>query len=313
MRSRALPIAGSISELTLGTWGLCGDAYVAVSEAEQDQVVVRARALGITAFETADVYDSGSMEARLGRLLGEDAGATIITKVGTDRTCQPPRKRFDPDSVRQAIEASAMRLRRSAIDVVLLHNPSESTLREGTITRKMRDWTSEGVIRNWGVSAGSAAVAAAALDEQSSVLQLAFNCFWDADFKRVVERLREQKTTFLARSVLAHGLLCGLWPQDKTFPANDHRSQRWTPEELRRRIHQLEPLRMLVHGDVLTLRSAALRWVLNHPEVSSAVVGPRNSRQLDQLVREIGNGPPYLPEDDLVKLEMRLMDVGVRQ
>jgi aryl-alcohol dehydrogenase-like predicted oxidoreductase len=165
------------------------------------------------------------------------------------------------------------------------------------------------------VSAGSAEVVEAALDEQAPAIQLAFNCFWDRDFKRVVERLRDKQPILLARSVLAHGLLCGFWPEDKTFPSHDHRSRRWTEDELRRRIRQLKALRplLLINDDIATLRAAALRWVLHHPEVSTAVVGPRSAQQLDQLVREAGKGPPYLPESALVPLEMRLADLGARE
>lgn len=313
MRSRSLSIPiGPISELTLGTWGLCGDAYGPVSEAEQERVIVRARALGIDTFETADVYAHGEMESRLGRLVGNDRSVTLITKVGTDRSTEPPRKNFDPDWLRHAIENSAMRLNREAIDLVLLHNPSVHTLRKGSATEKMRQWVGEGLIRSWGVSAGSAEAAEAALDEQAPVIQVGFNCYWDSDLKQVIERVRESKTVVLARSVLAHGLLCGLWPEDKKFADLDHRSRRWTPDELRRRIQQLQALRPLVRGDVPTMRSVALRWVLNHPEISSVVVGPRSAQQLDQLVREMGKGPPYLPDDMPRLLEMRLLDVGAR-
>ena len=93
MRRRAFAIPGvSVSELTLGTWGLCGDGYGPVSEAEQDRIILRARALGIVSFETADVYAAGGAESRLGNLLGADSEAIFITKVGTDIATQPPRK-----------------------------------------------------------------------------------------------------------------------------------------------------------------------------------------------------------------------------
>jgi aryl-alcohol dehydrogenase-like predicted oxidoreductase len=301
-----------VSELTLGTWGLCGDAYGPVSEDEQERIILRARILGITGFETADVYAEGAMESRLGKLLGSDLEAVLITKVGTDCTSQPPRKRFDPHWLRERIDASATRLKRSAIDLVLLHNPSVQTLQRGEATGLMRDLCAGGLLRSWGVSAGSAEVAEAALNEQSPVLQLAFNCLWAADFNRVAERVREAKTCVLARSVLAHGLLCGLWPSDKLFPQTDHRAQRWTSDELKRRLRQLDALRPLLRDGVSSLRCASLRWVLCHPEIATAVIGPRSSQQLDQLVRDVGSGPPYLPEEMLSQLEMRLKELKVR-
>lgn len=301
-----------MSELTLGTWGLSGDAYGPVSDDEQDKIILRARALGITGFETADVYAAGAMESRLGRLLGDDREATIITKIGTDCSTQPPRKRFEPSWLRERSEACARRLGRSAIDLVLLHNPSEQTLKRGEASGLMRDLCAAGLLRSWGVSAGSIEVAKAALDEHAPALQLAFNCLWATDFQLIAVRLAETKTCVLARSVLAHGLLCGFWPADKAFSESDHRSQRWTPDELKRRLRQLDALRPLVQKEVNSLRSVSLRWVLSHDEIATAVIGPRSAQQLDQLVRDIGSGPPYLPEASLQGLETRLREVGAR-
>jgi len=61
----------------------------------------------------------------------------------------------------------------------------------------------------------------------------------------------------------------------------------------------------------LSLRAAALRYVLESSAVSSAVIGPRSCLQLDQLVREAGKGPPYLPANGAKALESRLRELGV--
>ena len=67
MRRRPLGKTGlSVTELSLGTWGLSGDGYGPVAESEQDKVIDRARALGVNLFETADGYAGGAMERRLG-------------------------------------------------------------------------------------------------------------------------------------------------------------------------------------------------------------------------------------------------------
>jgi aryl-alcohol dehydrogenase-like predicted oxidoreductase len=70
VRKRPLGKTGlEVSELALGTWGVSGDGYGAVVEAEAERVIERAVALGITLFDTADVYGGGEMERRLGKLL----------------------------------------------------------------------------------------------------------------------------------------------------------------------------------------------------------------------------------------------------
>lgn len=311
MRRRPLGRTGmSVTELALGTWGLSGDGYGAVSEADQDRVIERAVAIGITLFETADTYAHGAMEQRLALRVPNDQRCRIVTKVGTDRDANPVRKRFDPAYLRDAALRSRDRLKRDAIDVLLLHNPVRSTVDKGAATAALAGLVEERTIRAWGVSAGDADVARAALEQGAQVVELAYNALWRGDVDALSERLRGEDTGLLARSVLGHGLLTGHWARDKVFGEGDHRRERWTDDELARRIRHLDALRPLVGGDVMTLRAGALRFALTNPLVSSVVLGPRSTVQLDQLVREAGKGPPYLEETKLGALLARLEQVG---
>ena len=128
MRHRLLGSTGiSVSELGLGTWGLSGDGYSPLPEAEQDSVIERALALGVTLFDTADSYGKGAMETRLGERLAAHPEAVIVTKLGTDREAVAAHaSRFKPEFIRESFERSRERLKRDVIDVVLLHNPSET-------------------------------------------------------------------------------------------------------------------------------------------------------------------------------------------
>lgn len=87
---------------------------------------------------------------------------------------------------------------------------------------------------------------------------------------------------------------------------------RWTREGLSQQLDHIDVLRYLVHDDVRTMRGAAVRFVLANHLVSSAVLGPRSVAQLEQLVRETGAGPRYLPEADYRELPRTLERVGVR-
>ena len=171
MRRRPLGKTGlNVSELGLGTWGLSGDGYGPVPESEQDRVIDRARALGITLFETADSYAHGSMERKLGERLKDDTRARIVTKIGTDRDAIPPKKHFDPEYLRTAVERSAERLGRDVIDVVLLHNPSEVAMQRREASALLAELKQAGKIRGWGVSAGTLEVASAAVDQGAEVV-----------------------------------------------------------------------------------------------------------------------------------------------
>ncbi|HVW25925.1 MAG TPA: aldo/keto reductase [Polyangiaceae bacterium] len=312
MRLRALGKGlPDVSELSLGTWGLSGDAYGGIRDAEQDKVIDRAVALGITLFETADVYGNGAMEKRLGARLPKTA--VIVTKLGTDRNASPPQKRFSPAYLGEAFDKSRERLAREVVDVVLLHNPVAATVQAGEATGVLSALKNSGAIRAWGVSAGSVEVARAALAAGADVLSLTYNVFASADLRSLHDELTGKGVGVLAHSVLAHGLLTGFWSLHREFAPGDHRGDRWTPDELRRRVQQLSAVRPLVAGDVQTMRAAAIRFALTCPDVSSVVLGPKSALQLDQLVREGNVEPPYLGEDQLRGLSARLEQTGANR
>ncbi|MBK8996681.1 MAG: aldo/keto reductase [Myxococcales bacterium] len=312
MRRRPLGKTGlSVSELALGTWGLSGDGYGPVPESEQEKVIDRARALGITLFETADSYAGGAMERRLGERLKGDESARFVTKLGTDRDASVPRKRFDAAYLREAFERSRERLGREVVDVVLLHNPSTEAIAKGEACELLAELVSAGKLRAWGVSAGDAEVARAGIAKGAGVISIAYNVFATSDLGALISDIEQNDVGVLAHSALSYGLLCGHWSGDKVFPEGDHRAERWTPDELRTRVRQLDALRPTVGGPILTMRAAALRFALQSRKVSAVVLGPKSSLQLDQLVREAGKGPPYLEDWVLVALRNRLRDVGV--
>jgi aryl-alcohol dehydrogenase-like predicted oxidoreductase len=300
-----------VSELALGTWGLSGDGYGPVGDAEQDAVIQRARAFGITLFDTAPSYARGDMERRLGRLLAGDSGAQIVTKLGTDRDAVPARKRFDAAYLRRSLDESRERLSRETVDVVLLHNPSARALADAEATATLAEFVTQGSARAWGVAAGSAETARLAIERGAQVIALPYNLFHQTDLRAAAELAKARGVGVLAHSVLGYGLLAGLWSPNKDFAPEDHRLERWTRDDLRRRVRQLDAVRPLVGGEITSLRAAALRFVLANELVSSALVGPRSGLQLDQLVRESRAGTEYLPSERLTALTARLREVGI--
>jgi aryl-alcohol dehydrogenase-like predicted oxidoreductase len=310
MRKRPLGASSSqVTELGLGTWGLSGDGYGPVREAEQDRVIERALAMGIRLFDTADCYGEGFMEARLGRLLPGDA--FVVTKIGTRREVKPPRKDFSVGYLRDAFQRSRDRLRRETIDCVLLHNPSLKVFENAEVPELFQELSERGWIRTWGVSAGNFEVGRAALTAGAKVLSIAFNVFHAGDLRALGGDLAQNEAGVLVHSVLSHGLLCGQWPVGKEFPEGDHRADRWTVDELKKRVMQLNALRSMVADDAPTPRAIALRFALAEERISSVLLGPRSAVQLDQLVREAGKEPPYLTPDRLDALRERLANVGV--
>jgi aryl-alcohol dehydrogenase-like predicted oxidoreductase len=312
VRARSLGKTGlRISELSLGTWGLSGDAYGPVDPAEQERVLERAVEMGFSLVETADAYAGGQMERLIGRVLADRRDVVVVTKGGTDRATSPARKRFDGPYLRQRVEASLRRLAREHIDLYLLHNPTERALTGGEAVDEMTRLKEEGKIGHWGVSVGSVDVGRVALEVGAEVIELAYSLVHGSDLHRLAGEVIVRGAGILARSTLAYGLLAGAWEKGHAFQGGDHRAERWTAPELDRRIEQLAAVRFLVHGDVRTMRAAAVRFVLANRIVTSAVLGPRNVKQLEDLVREVGMGPNYLRDEDLMRIPRALESVGI--
>ncbi len=312
MRTRPLGKTGlRVSELALGTWGLSGDGYGPVDDSEQERVLGRALEMGVSLIETSDAYGGGRMERHVGRAIAGLGEIMIATKAGVDRSTSPARKRFDAAYLRESVERSRKRLSRDSIDLYLLHNPQLSTLSGGEAIDTLLELKREGKIAHWGVSVGDIEVGRAALRKGAEVIELAYNLLHSSDLHRLAGEVIVAGAGVLARSTLAYGLLACNWPRDHEFGSGDHRADRWTKAEFGRRLDQVGAFRFLVQGDVPTMRSAAVRFVLSSSIVTSAVLGPRTVSQLEDVVREVGIGPIYLRDAALARIPRALEGIGI--
>jgi aryl-alcohol dehydrogenase-like predicted oxidoreductase len=300
-----------VSELALGTWGLSGDGYGPVDEHEQERVLSRALEMGVSLIDTADAYGDGRMERAVGRAVAALGEVHVVTKGGVDRSTAPARKRFDRTYLRTSVDRSRSRLGRDTIDVYLLHNPLVETFASDEAIDTLLELKREGHIAHWGVSAGDIAVGKAALRKGAEVIELAYNLLHSSDLHRLAGEVMVRGAGVLARSTLAYGLFGSDWPRDRDFAPGDHRADRWTKPELARRVDQVNAFRFLVSGEVETMRSAAVRYVLSSSIVSSAVLGPRSVQQIEDVVREVGIGPVYLRDAALARIPRALEGVGI--
>ena len=154
-------------------------------------------------------------------------------------------------------------------------------------------------------------MARGAIERGAQVVQVAYNPLHTETLHDVSSEVQEHEVGVIARSVLGYGILGGYWSASRRFQFNDHRQKRWSPEQLRERIRQASALRAAFVEGVATMRGVALRFALDNSQVSAILLGPRNTQQLDQLVREAGRKPPYLTPEQHTRLSNRLSDLGV--
>ncbi len=293
-----------ISELALGTWGLAAEAYGPVDDSRFRRVVERAVERDVEAFDLAPLWGDGRSETIVADVVG-DARPEVnyITRAGArwseDGELETS---FESDALERDLDGSLDRLATDRIDVWLLHNPSAEEMREHSepIQKLVHRVKKDKRVRAFGVSVATDEQARAALDlEGVDVLCMPYNMLNRFLLHELAADLDERGVTVIARSILSYGILSGRWGESRTFSDLDHRKHRWKKEAIRTRVRQVNRLRFLVHGEVGSLVSASMRFVLANNLVSAAIVGPRSTGQLHELLGYVKDGPPYLPEFDI--------------
>jgi aryl-alcohol dehydrogenase-like predicted oxidoreductase len=299
----------ALSELTLGTWGLCADAYGRVYPEQRQHTLQRALELGVKSFDMAPVWGEGGLaESAVAEAVGERRKEFVyITRAGKVRREHGLDSDFSTAALRASCEASLGRLKTDYLDVFLLHNPSDAELRHDETRAAVAQLQSEGKLRLWGACVSSEEDARAALEVGAQVLCIPFNLLSPSTFWDIEGLCTAQNVAVLARSVLMYGMLAAHFGAQKRFASEDHRAQRWSYDALKERVRQTNELRdHLYGGPSLSVLSLAVRFVLSHEAVTSAIIGPRTPTQVETLVNAIEGERPTLPDGQRVMLKAKL-------
>lgn len=282
----------SVSEVGLGTWQLGGTEWGEVSD-EQGLATLRAAVeAGVNLFDTADIYGQGRSEQLIGQFLrehGERDRFFLATKFG--RSSQPGWPgNFRPETIREHVEGSLRRLGVEAIDLLQSHCVPMQHLQDGTVWAELRKLRQEGKIRAFGASVESMDEALACLEvEGIASLQIIFNPFRLKPAEVLFQDASSRGVSLIVRLPLASGLLSGRIHAGTTFPETDHRhfnrdGQQFNVGEtfagltlaaalpVVERLAELVPARM-------SMSQFALRWALDHAEVTTVIPGARRPEQ----------------------------------
>ncbi|GAB5545919.1 MAG: aldo/keto reductase [Sandaracinaceae bacterium] len=298
-----------LSEIALGTWGLASGAYGPVTPERVDETLKAAIDAGVTTFDVSPVW--GEAEARVGAAI-EDAkiDAVVITRAGARLVDGELQQSFETDALIADCEASLERLGREQIDLWLLHNPGDVTLRRETFQEAVAQLEEEGKIRAWGVSVGDAEEARLAIAAGAQAICLTYNLLRPGALDDLTTELATNGCGVLARSPLMYGMLGGQWHESRVFSEDDHRKRRWSSEAFLERLRHVAAMRFLVGDDHPDLATAALRFVLAQPQVSTALVGARAPRQIRSAV-EAATGSPWIGDEDAVRLAKIRSQLGI--
>lgn len=298
-----------VSEAGFGGWPIGGQGWGDVRDEESLAALQRAFELGVSFFDTADVYGHGHSEELIGQALGEVRDHVLIaTKVGVDFTRgEPARHNYDPAYIREALERSLERLRTSYVDVYQLHNPPQKLAEEDAVWETLAELRESGAVRQFGISARTANDALAYLKAEresgqpgrfGDTLQVAYNMIGqEAAAKGVFVEAARQQWGVIARVPLASGLLAGKYEAEHYFPPSDWRSM-WSPETLAEKVRRVEELRFLARPG-RSLAQTAIAFVLSEPAVSTVISGAKTVEQVEENAAASDLAP--LPEEELRK------------
>ena len=261
--------------------------YGGGDDAESIAVIHRALELGITFFDTADIYGVGKNEALVGRALkGRRDNVIIATKFGNVRseTGEFLGVNGRPLYVKTACEASLRRLGVDRIDLYYQHRVDPNTPIEDTVGA-MADLVNTGKVRFLGLSeAAPDTIRKAHQTFPISALQTEYS-LWSRDPEaEILPLLRELGIGFVPYSPLGRGFLTGRFKSMDDLAADDWRrnNPRFQGENFKRNLKLVDLVNQIAREKNCTASQLALAWVLSKGEDVAPIPGTKRTKYLEE-------------------------------
>lgn len=323
MDKRILGRSGvEVSALGMGCWAIGGPfgtketpyGWGDVNDAESITAIHKALDMGITLFDTADVYGAGHSEIVLGQALGSKRKDVVIaTKFGYSFN-EDTRETFDGNAsaeyIRQAVEGSLRRLNTDYIDLYQLHMDEELTAEDGHAVRDaLEELVQAGKIRGYGWSTDSVDKAAAFRQgEHNFGVQFGSNVL---DVNRaMIAFCDEQNVAGLNRGPLAMGILTGKFSKETVLADDDVRGPLMTQSDEgyfnygkpnAKLMTQLEAIREVLRSEGRTLAQGAIAWLWAASPMMLPIPGFKSVAQVEENAGALQYGP--LTADQMAEID----------
>jgi len=309
-----------ITEITYGNWLTHGSQVEAATAIE---CVHTALDLGITSFDTADVYANTAAEEVLGRALAgrRRESLEVFTKVYWPIGPKGPNDvGLSRKHIMEGINGSLTRLGMDYVDLYQAHRYDHETPLEETM-QAFADVVREGKALYIGVSEWTAEQIHAGQELATQMgfrlvsNQPQYSALWRVIEDRVVPTSQELGLGQIVWSPMAQGVLSGKYLPGQEPPAGSRATDdkggrqmisRWMRDDV---LTAVQALRPIAQDLGLTMPQLAIAWVLRNPAVSSAIVGASRPEQLVDTVKASGVS---LDDDVMAAVDVALGDVVER-
>lgn len=306
MKKRKLGRLGlEVSELGLGCMGM-SEFYGPRDQFQSEATIDRAIDLGVTFFDTSDIYGPFTNEELVGRaLLPHRRKVQIATKFGIVRKKEDPTFRAvdsSPAYVRSACEASLQRLGVETIDLYYQHRVDPKVPIEETVGAMAR-LVQEGKVRYLGLSeAGPETIRRAHATHPISALQTEYSLWSREVEEEILPTVRELKIGFVAYSPLGRGFLTGQIKRFEDLAPDDWRrnSPRFRGENFDRNLALVKKVEEMAAKKGVRASQLALAWVLAQGDDIVPIPGTKRTKYLEENVHAVD---VKLSKDDLAALD----------
>ena len=289
MQQRELGNSGlRVSALGLGCMGLSFSYGPPTDRAEAITLIRRAVELGVTFFDTAEVYGPFTNEDLVGEALEPVRDRVVIaTKFGFDvGGAFPSQTNSRPEHIRKVVEASLQRLRTDRIDLLYQHRVDPLVPIED-VAGAVKELIGQGKVKHFGLSeAGVRTIRRAHAVQPVAALQSEYSLFWREPEAEIIPTLEELGIGFVPFSPLGKGYLTGKIDANTRFDAADFRNTvpRFAPELRRANMALVELLSSVAAKKQVTPAQIALAWLLARKPWIVPIPGTTKLHRLEENI-----------------------------
>jgi aryl-alcohol dehydrogenase-like predicted oxidoreductase len=303
-----------VSAMGLGCMGMSFSYGPAKDKQEMIPVIRAAVELGVTFFDTAEVYGPFLNEELVGEALAPFRGqVAIATKFGFqfDANHKQTGLNSRPEHIKEVANASLKRLKTDVIDLFYQHRVDPNVPIED-VAGAVKDLIQEGKVRHFGLSeAGVQVIRRAHAVQPVTALQSEYSLWWREPEAEILPALEELGIGFVPFSPLGKGYLTGKIDENTTFDSSDFRNTvpRFNPEARKANRAVVDLLEAIAQRKNATAAQIALAWVLAQKPWMVPIPG---TTKLHRLRENIAAASIQLSAEDLREIESAASAITVQ-